>query len=101
MLSVFEGASNLTLRYVNCWLLWGYTIWSRHWSSFGADPPLPWGIVVWSAYGDAVAISNPLKRSRWTNLWLKNKNNNRGQNKPTSISLDKRTVLPRVRLRGQ
>lgn len=26
-------AANLTLRYVNCWLLWGYAIWSEDWSS--------------------------------------------------------------------
>ena len=29
---MFE-ASNLTLRYVKCWLLWGYAIWPEDWSS--------------------------------------------------------------------
>jgi hypothetical protein len=60
MVGLFEVASKLTLRYVNCWLLWGYTESGRV-QSPRRDPPLPWGIVVRSAYGDHFSVCQSIR----------------------------------------
>jgi hypothetical protein len=94
MVGVFEVASKLTLRYVKCWILWGYTESGRV-QQPRQDPPLPWGIVVRSAYGDHLAFANRSERSRWRDLWLKNKSTC-SQNKFNPYISPEHIVLSRI-----